>query len=232
MRNLFGHLCSGVTFQHDEEMKKCRSLRTHSKKGAISDVSPMVTVTDANTKERLADPLLNMVQHFHEPRGSCRPLKRQRTKATDTEGTQDASGRHRLSFIKRSFQGHLNLVQGTKDADRLPCRAQTEPPPLLDGGSTSSDDVAGEFLLRETSQPNTALDVGQCSQSSLETQMSLSDAAFESQSQPRLTEEKGADKSWHRREAYEAVKESGRRWELGHILVSTSDSNWEEELEL
>ena len=224
MQNLFGDLCSGTTFAHDEEMRNSRNQRAPSTKRTNSDKS--LSATDDDTRNQISDDPLP-VRHAHKSNDAYRPSKRQRTHAPDTKHIQDnvLSGQEILSSLQRSFHDQLNHAK-KKNRDTPPAESNES----SDTAYLNSDDGAGGFLLHETSQ---ASDLPRCNQSgAAETQLSLSDAAFESQSPQRLTAEDRAKKVQHRREAYKAVKEFGGTWDVGHSLVSSMDGKYEEEIEL
>ncbi len=163
--------------------------------------------------------------------------------------------RERLHKIKKSFQEHLRRKQGKTDLSAplevedvtlltgknrlarrneaiLPCGTQTEPIELSDASPSSSDDDAGGFLLGEMLEPNSISHTTPASQSGPETQLSISDAAFESQSPHHPQGTTGADRVQRRKEAYKAAKDSSGIWETDHGLVSSFDGHGEEELEL
>jgi len=171
-------------------------------------------------------------------------------------GSVDMS-RERLHKIKKSFQKHLRRKQRKRDdvstwlevegvthlteKNRLARRnganlsqwTPTEPIKLSDASSSSSDDDVGDFLLGEMPVPNSISNTAPASQSGPETQLSISDGAFESQSphhsQPETT---AFDRVRRRKEAYKAAKGESGIWETNHGLVSSFDGHGEEELEL
>lgn len=163
-------------------------------------------------------------------------------------GSVDIS-RERLHKIKRSFQKQLRRKQGKTEVSarleaegvnhlarrneaNLPYGIQTELIGLSNASSSSSDDDAGDFLLGEMPEPNSISNSTPASQSRPETQLSISDAAFESQLLPNPQGITGTDRLQRRKEAYKAAKNLSGLWESDHGLVSSFDGHGEEELEL
>lgn len=108
---------------------------------------------------------------------------------------------------------------------------QAEPIELSDRDSSSQGNEAGDFLL-EMPEPD---DIPNALNESLldpETQITLSDAAFESQSSHTSNSDIKAMKLQKRMEAYKAAKEPSGIWEIDHGLISSNAHHGEEEVEL
>lgn len=107
---------------------------------------------------------------------------------------------------------------------------QAQPIELSDGDPSSQGNEAGGFLLEELPEPDDIPNAFEESQPDPETQITLSDAAFESQSS--RTSNPGIKKLQQRKEAYKAAKEPSGMWEVDHGLISSTAHHGEEEIEL
>lgn len=109
---------------------------------------------------------------------------------------------------------------------------QAEPIELSDSDPSSQGNEAGDFLLEEMPEPE---DIPNALDESLldpETQVTLSDAAFESQSSHTSNQDIKAMKLQKRKEAYKAAKDPSGIWEIDHGLISANAHHGEEEIEL
>ncbi|KAL9132034.1 MAG: hypothetical protein Q9217_000162 [Psora testacea] len=125
---------------------------------------------------------------------------------------------------------------GKQETSRIPSEGSEAEPIRLrseDDATCRTTTREGSFQLQQMPEPDslpTTSNNG--SNSHQETQVSLSDAAFDSQvSQPTAAEEQ-ATRIQHRKEAYVAAKELSNSWRLQVSLVSSSGNHGEEELEL
>ena len=131
-------------------------------------------------------------------------------------------------------RNHRHVAKDTRNVHR---GTQAKPIVLSDGGDSSTDDEddddgAGGFLLDQMPEPDSIPDTNRATQSGPETQLSLSDAAFESQESHRAAAETAKTMVPHRKDAYNAAKELSGRWEVEHGLISSRAGHSEEELEL
>ena len=111
-----------------------------------------------------------------------------------------------------------------------------KPIELSDSISSCTDDDENDkaecFLLDELPNQENFLESDSLSQSARETQLSLSTAAFESQSSSGPSAGTNTNKTRHRKESYTAARELSGAWEVEHSLVSLRASHDEEEIEL
>jgi hypothetical protein len=229
---------------------------TESREGSAESLSHY----EDTVSEDLVQSCSDTTPYFRIPSEQYQLAKRQRlypALASKYPGSVDIS-RERLHKIKKSFQEHLRRKQGKTDASarlevegviHLPGRRRplgrgkrnepnltygmrTELTKLSDTSPSISDDDAGDFLLGEIPEPSSTSNTAPASQPRSETQFSISDAAFESQSPHRPQEITRADRVQYRKEAYKAAKDLSAVWETDHGLVSSFDGHGEEELEL
>lgn len=109
---------------------------------------------------------------------------------------------------------------------------QADPIELSDRDSSSQGNEAGDFLLEEMPEPD---DIPNALNESLldpETQITLSDAAFESQSSHTSNSDIKAMRLQKRKEAYKAAKDPSGIWEIDHGLISSNAHHGKEEVEL
>ena len=109
---------------------------------------------------------------------------------------------------------------------------QAQPIELSDGDPSSQGNEVGGFLLEDMPEPDDTQDAFEESQPDPETQVTLSDTAFESQSSH--TSNPGIKKTrlQKRKEAYKAAKEPSGIWETDYGLISSNAHHGEEEIEL
>ena len=105
---------------------------------------------------------------------------------------------------------------------------QATPIELSDSDPSSQGNEAGDFLLEEMPEPKELPNALTESQLGAETQVTLSDADFESQS----LHASDAVRLQQRKEAYRAAKEPGGIWGIDHGLISSHAHHGEEEVEL
>ena len=128
----------------------------------------------------------------------------------------------------RTFQNEL-LANHLVDVVH---RAQIAPIELLDCDASSQGNEAGDFLLEKMPEPDDTLEALLESQLGSETQVTLSDAAFESES-PRGSERNiEAMRLQWRKEAYKAAKGPRVTLEAYDGLISSNAHHGKEELEL
>lgn len=131
--------------------------------------------------------------------------------------------------------GNANPLQDELWADRpvdVHHGTQAQPIELSDGDPFSQGNEVGDFLLGKMPEPGDMLDTLDESQLDPETQVTLSDAAFESQSSHYSDPNIKAMRLQQRKEAYKAAKEPSGFWEVDHGLVSSNAHHGEEEVEL
>ena len=243
MQALFGHLCSGTTFAHDQEMKMLAARRAASENDGGGDNSQKTasnqSIVDfhASQGEDIDDmksgrTSLRPAPHLDEAGGVYRPPKRQRTSPVDSLklGTPDLA-QQQIYNIRQSFENHLERGARVSDADRLG-KTQDKPTESKHADLRLSNDRAGEFLLSEMVRSPSAGVAAKSTQSSPETQITISDTAFDSQSPLRANHEDESGKVQRRKEAYKAAKELRGTWEKNCSLVASFDGHCEEELEL
>jgi hypothetical protein len=119
----------------------------------------------------------------------------------------------------------------------LPQGTQAEPIELYDGDTSSTEDSiadedAGDFLLDAMPEPDSLPRATDGTPSGPDTQLSLSDAAFESQSSCHPGDTSRAAKLQRRQAAYEAARKQNGLWETDHGLVSSFAGHGDAELEL
>ena len=109
---------------------------------------------------------------------------------------------------------------------------QAQPIELSDGDPSSQGNEAGGFLLEDMPEPDDTQDAFEESQPDPETQVTLSDTAFESQSSHTSNPGIKKTKLQQRKEAYKAAKEPSGIWETDYGLISSNAHHGEEEIEL
>ena len=256
IENLFGHLCSSDIFIHDQEMQK-RVKQTNLKRSR--EDSQLVSTTrdssesdDTNTSDQeqhqanknhiSPNTFSNIGIHHTDRRGS----KRRRGFASNETLERESVGLRKqdLRDLRQSLEGQVLEVKADialpahkrNDSAELPERTQ---PGTISQSETSSpsrtseddDRKAGGFLLSDLATPEEASDSTPDSQFRRETQLSLADTAFESQSPQKQGTGRDVDRLRHRREAYKAAKRRIGSWEAGDIITSFG-SHYEEEIEL
>lgn len=227
VEHLFGRFCSGTTFAHDCKMKMLPKRQLTSKSELDGDDDDESQSLKSSREGSLESPLS---QNADEPDQQGKRRRLSPPLSSNYHGSVDVS-RERLHKVKKSFQEHLRRKQSnTNVSARL--EAEAESIELSNASSSNSDDDAGDFLLGEVPEPNSISSTTPASQSGPETQLSISDAAFESQSPHYSRGITGADRVQRRKEAYKAAKNLSGVWETDHALVSSFDGHGEEELEL
>ena len=109
---------------------------------------------------------------------------------------------------------------------------QAEPIELSDGDPPSQGNQDGEFLLDELPEPDDISDASCESHLGSETQVTISDTVFESQSPRHSNPDSRAVRLQQRKEAYKAARESSGIWGVNHGLISSSAHHGNEEVEL
>ena len=109
---------------------------------------------------------------------------------------------------------------------------QAEPIELSDGDGPSQGNHDGDFLLDEIHEPDDVPGRSFESQLDSETQVTISDTGFESQSPRNSNPDSRAVKLQQRKEAYKAAKEPSGIWGVDHGLISSSAHHGNEEVEL
>lgn len=299
---LFGHLCLGSTFAHDEEMKLLASQRETLKESANDrDLQIMTSSREGSVNQRDKSPV-SLLGSASDPESHAlddleRVPKRPRTSSSFLGNHQadldmgsppiDAlSPKRKLSVFTQSFKSYVreskreNILPTPKSTDPAsnhsgeytstsrtavfsrqgPSAAlhlendpnastladghlvnrpvdlhrgtQAEPIELSDGDPSSQGNEAGDFLLEEMPEPDDMQNTLNESQLDLETQVTLSDAAFESQSSHKSNPDSKAMRLRKRKEAYKAAKGPSGIWESDHGLISSGAHHGEEEVEL
>ena len=298
--SLFGHLCFGTTFAHDEEMELLASQRETLKRGTNDlDSKSMPSSGEASVNQRGTSPLpivlgsesdpeshaLNDLDRVPKrPRTSPSFLRSQRGDPKMSLPTEVSTFRQSFPRLKRSFgrylgqstrenlsvptkssnpdsnhisscmgtsqtalfgnQGHVivpnlrnnpraNTVGNEHSANRgvvVRPGTQAEPIELSDGDPQGNQD--GDFLLDELPEPDEVPGASCESQLDSETQVTISDTAFESQSPRTSNPDSRAVRLQQRKEAYKAAKESSGIWGVDHGLISSSAHHGNEEVEL
>ncbi len=233
---LFGHLCWGSTFAHDEEMRMLASQRETFKKSANDRDSQIMTSSREGSVDQQDGSTVSLLGAASDPESHVldeleRVPKRPRTSPSflgDHPSELDMrSPRIRIGALSRKRKRHL--VSRAADVHR---GTQAEPIELSDSDLSSQGDEAGEFLLDEMPEPDDIENPLSESQLDSETQVTLSDAAFESQSSHDSNPDTKAMRLRHRKKAYKAAKYPSGIWEIDHGLISSSAHHGEEEVEL
>lgn len=272
---LFGHLCSGTTFAHDEDMKMLASQReTLKRRGSDRDsqtktssreVSPAsLLVSGSDPESHALDDLERLPKRLRT--GVLSPkrklpgfkqnfrsyLKQRKKEKTSTPKSSDPPSNNisdRTGTSHTAAFGHqgpsvgpdlendmnANTLQNEILANRpidVHRGTQAEPIELSDGDPSSQGNGAGEFLFEEMPEPNDTQIALSESQVDPETQVTLSDAAFESQSSHKSDPDIKAMRLQKRKEAYKAAKEPSGIWETYYGLISSNAHHGEEEVEL
>lgn len=272
---LFGHLCSGSTFAHDEDMKLLarqretlkiresdRDSQTRTSSREVSPASLLGSGSDPEThalddlerlpkriRTRVSSPkrkLPGFKQNFRSflkqrrkekispTSKSTDPLSnyisdRTSTSPTAVLGHQGPSIAPDLENDQNANTQNENLANRTIDVHR---GTQAAPIELSDGDPFSQGNEAGEILLEDMPEPTYPQNTLSASQVDLETQVTLSDAAFESQSSHNSDPDIKAMILQKRKEAYKAAKEPSGIWETDYRLISLDAHHGEEEVEL
>ena len=109
---------------------------------------------------------------------------------------------------------------------------QAEPIELSDGDPPSNPNQDGDFLLDELPEPDDVPGASCDSQLVFETQVTISDTVFESQSPRNSNPDSRAVRLQQRKEAYKAAKESSGIWGVDNGLISSGAHHGNEEVEL
>ena len=109
---------------------------------------------------------------------------------------------------------------------------QAKPIELSDGDPPSQGNVAGDFLLDDMPEPDDVPGPHYESQLGSDTQITISDTAFESQSPRSSIPDSKAVRLQQRKEAYKAAKEPSGIWGNVHGLLSSTAHHGDEEVEL
>ena len=240
---LFGHLCSGTIFAHDQEMKMLIARRTTSTKDNSGDIS-LDRASNASTLDFFSSPSrdvdgkrsgttsLHPAPQLDEPESTYRLSKRQRIDRLDSLKLETPNLTHQQLYkIRQSFKHQLEMGTGLTDANG-PGETLNMPTKSQHTDHQGLDDRAGEFLLSEMARsPNAGL-MAQSTQSSPESQVTISNAAFDSQSPTRIDHGNESAQVQRRKKAYTAAKGLDGTWEHDHSLVASIDGHCEEELEL
>lgn len=259
VESLFGRFCSDTTFAHDRKMEMLASRRPSS----ISELDEygsqsLTSSRAASVESQLSDDMETVsgfVKRPHpDPAHSYGNLseqdqqaKRARLSLPLAYQDHESAGISREWFdkmrtslqepLRRNQTSSIKNERSSRNAARPLRGTQMEPIELTDATPPSSDDDAGNFVLNELPEPNSASKPTQASPSGPETQISISDAAFESafESQSPLRTPTGKaklDKVQRRKTAYMAAKDINGCWESDHTLISSFDGHGEEEIEL
>lgn len=109
---------------------------------------------------------------------------------------------------------------------------QAEPIELSDGDSPSQSKQDGDFLLDELPDPDDIPGASCESHLGSETQVTISDTVFESQSPHNSNPDSRPARLQQRKEAYKAARSSSGIWGVDHGLISSSAHHGNEEVEL
>lgn len=152
------------------------------------------------------------------------------TSRTAILGNQESSAApHLNNDPKVNTLQHERLAKSPADAHP---GTQNEPIELSDGDPSSQVNEAGDFLLEEMPEPDGIPNAPNGSQLDAETQVTLSDATFESQSSRISNPDIKAMRLQQRKEAYKAAKEPSGIWAIDHGLISSNAHHGKEEVEL
>ena len=145
--------------------------------------------------------------------------------------------RHQWPFT----EAHLRKTPSANTVrnERFPTRpvdehpgTQAEPIDLSDGDPSSQANEEANFLLEEIPEPNDVPGVIFETQSGPDTQVTISDTAFESQSPHDSAPDSRTVRLEKRKEAYKAAKESNGIWGVDHGLISSNAHHGDAEIEL
>lgn len=289
---LFGHLCFGSTFAHDEEMKTLASQReilrerrndgdsqnkTSSRDGSVDqhdesqmrflgspsdpELHPFDDLERMPKRARTCPSLLGNHQgdldkrlpiEFLSPNQKLPDFKKslesylgqsKREKVLSISKSADPPCNHIVTF---GHQESCSAPRLRNDLDSITFRNErsancpvdvhrgthAELIELSDGEPSSQGNDAGNFLLQALPEPAGVSNSPNESQSDVDTQVTLSDAAFESQSWHNWNPDIKAMRLKQRQEAYKAAKEPSGGWEVDRGLISSKAHHGEEEVEL
>ena len=299
---LFGHLCLGSTFAHDEEMKLLASQQEPLKESVNDGDSQIMTSSQEGSVDQPDKIPVSLIGSASDPESHAlddleRVPKRPRTSSSFLGNHQAdldmrspsidvLSPKRKSSLFTQSLKSYVRVSkrenilptpmstdpasnrvgeytstsrtavfsrQGPSAAPHLendpnastlqdghlvsrPVNVhrgtQAEPIELSDGHPSSQGNEAGDFLLEEMPEPDGIQNTLNESQIDLETQVTLSDAAFESQSSHKSNPDTKAMRLRQRKEAYKAAKGPSGIWESDHGLISSGAHHGEEEVEL
>lgn len=289
---LFGDLCFGSTFAHDEEMRllarqqemitmrakdhdsqTMQSLREESiDEQNTNPISLLESISDAESHafdnlERtpeneqgrfhtgsLSTGVLSPKRKSHASKQAFGSLfKRRKTEnvlpiLTSTNSTSNrvdgSSGTSQTAMLDRQESSEALGSENAPSAktsgtgfkanspEDLYRGTQAQPIELSDGDPSSQGNEAGGFLLEDMPEPDDTQDAFEESQPDPETQVTLSDTAFESQSSHTSNPSIKRTRLQQRKEAYKAAKEPGGIWETDYGLISSNAHHGEEEIEL
>ena len=295
---LFGHLCFGSTYAHDEDMKRLASRQKTLKRRTDDRYPQSIPTSGEKTVDQRDTSLVSLLRSASDPESHAldnleRGPKRARTSVSFLEihqgdlglPTEVLSPRRKLPEFKQHLKNHMEqskrekILPTPKSMDPTPNHVgdhtgtsrtasgfegssaathfgnhpnadtlhngrsaqisvdvhlgtQAEPIELSDGDPSSQCNEAGDFLLEEMPEPDEMPNALNESLLDPETQVTLSDAAFESQSSHTSNPDIKAMRLQQRKEAYKAAREPNGIWKVDHGLISSNAHHGEEEVEL
>ena len=294
--SLFGHLCFGSTFTHDEEMERLASQQKTLKRDTNDRDSQIMTSEEGGCVDQRGTSSVSFLGSASDPHSHAldtleRVPKRQRTVPFFPQDLEESVSKTDLiteeviprreppdfkqpfsHYLRRSKKGipssnalepssnyastgvsrttkfnaqvsstapqpktdsYANQIErlATLPVDACP-GTQAAPIELFDFDHSSQCKEGGEFLLEDMPEPGDIPNAHIEHQEGPETQITLSDAAFESQSPQESNRNIAAIGVQQRKEAYKTAKEPRCIWGNDHGLISSYAHHGEEEVEL
>ena len=237
--SLFGHLCLGSTFAHDKEMELLASERETSKR----DVGDHDFQTMQSSEEGSIESHARRDLEHIPKRPRIRPSNlrdRRGDFLARSLATKVLTPKRNLPAVKKSCRSHIGQ---SKKSKLLPTPKSPEPLPNCVGGRTDSDRIRNDLLANnqvpahcrtqiEPIELSDAAPSSQGNESGFESQVTVSDATFESQSLHDSRPNIKTMRLEQRKEAYKAAREPSGIWGIDHWLISSSGHHGEEEVEL
>lgn len=202
-------LSTGVMSPERKSRLSKRTFENLFKRRKTENMLPVPTSTNP-TSNRVGDNSGVSRTAMFDPQESSAALDSENTPSTKTLGT---------GLMANSPE---DVYRGT----------QAQPIELSDGDPSSQGNEAGGFLLEDMPEPDDTQDAFEESQPDPETQVTLSDTAFESQSSHMSNPGIKKTRLQQRKEAYKAAKEPSGIWETDYGLISSNAHHGEEEIEL
>ncbi|KAL2039199.1 hypothetical protein N7G274_007867 [Stereocaulon virgatum] len=178
----------------------------------------------------------DMIPSKLTPRSTLCQIRRS-FEISGTPGERNATVPDPMTMNPNSHRTIEQRRHVVKDTGNVRHGTQAKPIELSDDDQSSidtnndDDDGAGGFLLDQIPEPDAVPDTNHASQSGPETQLSLSDTAFESQETHCAGSGLANIRVRHRKDAFQAAKDLSGRWAVEHSLIS-SRIDQSEELEL
>ena len=247
MESLFGDLCCGDRFAHDEAMYVKHNLRQHrwraKRQRLKNDLQPRNGTSGSEHDSPAQFPrslAVNLNGHQQPDCLESGPFATHRDMRQEAPGSlQDSCSipNHTVKKHSPSRLGKQPASCCTTEYMRIDMRSQSERnvKTLIEpsgSNGTSSFDTAPSTVHRNSELDESEDDEDDVN-SEVDTQMTISTTAFESQEAGAVTDERRDDNTNCRKELYKAYNDTADQGEGVHLgLITTGGGYWQEEVEL